>query len=384
MGEQGSGLTLQGLSQKLEALTEKMEAQERENKRVRSENARLQREVAALRGAERAVESAPDPEGRVSRRALLTKAGAAAVAAVAAGTLLNPREARASHYNDGIEVNHVLTHHLASEADPSVLGTLVAIEGRTTTTTEGVGAVQGLNDSTGPGVKGFGGTGVWGVSQRTGHSGVYGKRAGLPGYGVTGDGDGSDYAGVLGRNPTGAGIRGEGTVGVYGQTGVNGNGAVAGAHAGTNGYGVVGDGKGPASGVLGRNSAGTGVRGEGSTTAEVAGVRGLGKTGVWGSTAVTGYSGVRGQHTGSVGYGVFGEGTGNGAGVLGRNSGAGYGGQFEGGRAQLWLKPAGRAGKPTTGAHTKGELYMDSAAKLFVCTASGTPGTWRRISTTTA
>jgi len=132
-------------------------------------------------------------------------------------------------------------------------------------------------------------------------------------------------------------------------------------------------------------------------------VRGSGKTGVWGSTSVTGYSGVRGQHTGSVGYGVFGEGTGNGAGVLGQNTAAGgigvqgrgfigvqgestsgYGGQFVGGKAQLWLKPGSGAGKPTTGAHSKGELYMDSAAKLFVCTASGTPGTWRRISTTTA
>jgi hypothetical protein len=47
------------------------------------------------------------------------------------------------------------------------------------------------------------------------------------------------------------------------------------------------------------------------------------------------------------------------------------------------LKPGGKAGKPTTGAHSKGELYMDSQATLWVCVASGTPGTWRRVTTTT-
>ena len=113
----------------------------------------------------------------------------------------------------------------------------------------------------------------------------------------------------------------------------------------------------------------------------MAGVRGLGKTGVWGSSSATGYSGVHGQHTGTAGYGVFGLGTGsNGAGVLGRNF-SGYGGQFDGGKAQLQLKPADTPGKPS-GAHLKGEIYMDSAGTLFVCTTDGTPGRWRKVSTT--
>ena len=46
------------------------------------------------------------------------------------------------------------------------------------------------------------------------------------------------------------------------------------------------------------------------------------------------------------------------------------------------LMPKGSAGKPTTGSHTKGELYMDSGATLFVCTRGGTPGTWRKFTTT--
>jgi hypothetical protein len=208
------------------------------------------------------------------------------------------------------------------------------------------------------GVKGIGDTGVWGISARTGYGGVHGMRLNPfhNGPGVVGDGQGASYAGVLGRNPDG-----------------------------------------------------TGVWGEGSKEAETAGVRGLGKTGVWGSSSAPGRSGVYGQNTGTEGYGVVGDGRGSGAGVLGRNSdgsgtagvvgdgsgsrgagvlgrnGSGYGGQFEGGKAQLKLLPKEAAvGKPTTGEHTKGEIYMDSEATLFVCTADGTPGTWKRFQTTPA
>lgn len=128
-------------------------------------------------------------------------------------------------------------------------------------------------------------------------------------------------------------------------------------------------------GVEGGNTNGIGVRGYGET-----GVRGEGDTGVWGSSNRGGWSGVYGQHTGTSGYGVVGDGRGGSAGVLGRNS-SGYGGQFEGSKAQLKLAPASSAGRPTSGAHTNGELYMDSAGTLFVCTVSGTPGTWRRFQT---
>ena len=174
-------------------------------------------------------------------------------------------------------------------------------------------------------------------------------------------------------------------------------------------------------------SGGTGVRGVGSEQAEnVAGVRGLGKTGVWGSSSAAGRSGVYGQHLGE-GYGVVGDGGGRGnAGILGRNPtgdgvrgegfngvvgtssamGAGsagfapagvlgrssrgpgvrgkgnYGGEFEGASAQLRLAPGSTAGHPTTGDHTIGEIYMDSEAMLWVCTADGTPGTWSKVTTT--
>jgi hypothetical protein len=253
--------------------------------------------------------------------------------------------------------------------DATNTGSRPAVEAANTAAGGGV-----LGRSTGgTGVDGRGMIGVWGTSGHTGQAGVYGQHHTNPGPGVVGDANGPDFAGVLGRNSNGTGV--------WGQSSKTGFSGVYGQHTGTLGFGIVGDGKGEAgAGVLGRNSGGEGVRGEGSTQAEVAGVRGLGKTGVWGSSSATGYSGVYGQHDG-LGFGVVGDGRGNSnAGVLGRNL-SGYGGQFEGGRAQLKLKPGGSAGKPT-GVHTKGEIYMDSAATLFVCTASGTPGKWRKVSTT--
>jgi hypothetical protein len=67
--------------------------------------------------------------------------------------------------------------------------------------------------------------------------------------------------------------------------------------------------------------------------------------------------------------------------VLGRNP-SGYGGRFEGGKAQLMLKPGSSVGKPT-GAHTKGKIYMDSQANLFVCFRGGNPAGWRKVTAST-
>ena len=353
MSVEDNGLTLQGLAHRLEVLER--------------ENAQLRDEVVALRGSDTRSDGlsktsslvprrdgarASGFEGRVSRRSLLSKAGAAAVAAVAAGALL-PREAKADHTDDIIQAYRVDTHGVTSHADPA---SEYAVWGGNNTGGTGKAALHGRNAGSGAGVKGTGGTGVWGSSSTTGHSGVYGE------------------------------------------------------HAGTAGYGVVGDGKGNGAGVVGRNSGGEGVRGEGSTAAEVAGVRGLGKTGVWGSSSAAGYSGVYGQHNGS-GYGVVGDGRGlNNAGVVGRNptgtgvrgegvvhgvhgkstsggtgvygeSVSGYAGAFSGGKAQLRIVPKSSPGKPTTGSYGKGDVYMDSAANLFVCTVGGNPATWRRVQT---
>ena len=157
--------------------------------------------------------------------------------------------------------------------------------------------MYGANDGPGAGVEGIGNSGVWGKSSKTGYGAVYGQHTGTDGYGIVGDGKGGS-AGVLGVNTDGNAVTGQATGegnGVYGQV---------------SGIGV---------GVLGRNTSGGG-----------AGVEGEG-----------GFAGVRGEST------------------------KGYGGHFQGVKAQLMLKPkGGTAGKPTTGTHAQGEISMDSAATL--------------------
>jgi hypothetical protein len=201
------------------------------------------------------------------------------------------------------------------------------------------------------------GIGVYGLTSQTDYGAVYGQHTGT-GYGVVGDGVGISRAGVLGRNASGDGVRGEGQTGVYGiSTSPNNfNTAVAGMNTG-GGYGVIGDAQAAGlAGVLGRNGAGTGVLGYGK-------------------------SGVRGESNSSGSYGVVGEGVAAAHGVSG-TSAKGYGGVFKGGRAPLRLMPGTQAGAPTSGTHYKGELYLDKEAALFICTANGTPGSWKLVNVT--
>jgi hypothetical protein len=131
--------------------------------------------------------------------------------------------------------------------------------------------------------------------------------------------------------------------------------------------------------VLGKHTfGGTGVRGEGlygitgqSNGATGQGVHGSNSTagdGVLGDSQ--GGAAIRGRSFGSTGAGVHGE-----------HFGSGYGGLFKGGRSQLKLVPSDRSGRPKGGIHSKGEIYMDSNAVLFMCVRGGTPGRWRKVST---
>lgn len=434
MGVRESGLTLEGLAKRLEAL-------ERENTELRSKVTLLEGsdtrrdKLADIRGSETPLNGEPVAvlEGPMSRRSLLSKAGAAAVAAMAAGTLLYPRQARAHDMGEPFIGNFVITHDISANQDvadrraidatnnsvSAGFATIEALNERSgaavngeskgsgpavvgkggTTGVRGIGGslagtgVQGTGtDSTGAGVKGIsnvaagvgvegrgwtgvrgvgsndrqagvkgeGPTGVWGVSSKTSYSGVYGEHKGTSGIGTVGIGKGGD-AGVLGRNESsdGVGVRGEGATGVHGQS------------TGTSGYGIVGDGTGSRAGVLGRGS--EGVKGEGAI-----GVRGDGEVfGVRGESTQAGTSGIYGRNDGGIGA------QGNGkTGVLGISSG-GYGGRFEGGKAQLMLKPGASAGKPTSGAHSAGEIYMDSTGTLIVCVASSTAtaaAKWKKLS----
>lgn len=154
---------------------------------------------------------------------------------------------------------------------------------------------------------------------------------------------GNNFGGVFGRGVgTGAGVRG----------------------LSTNGPGVLGEthgAEGP--GVLGRHSdTGVGVLGEGNP-----GVIGSCRTRQTPRRRIMAgqLAGVRGESV--DGPGVFGDGH--------------VGGQFKGAAAQLSLVPGAGVGKPTSGTHVMGEIFMDSAASLFVCVAGGTPGTWVKVVT---
>jgi len=394
---EGNELSLEGLAQRLEALER--------------ENASLQREVVALAGGALApggeaarrgsgtrrsadAEQATESAGPGSRRKRLNQAR---VDAVAPGTSLNSREARASNFGPAISVETVNTHLVdidnqarggncivASTSDPNFVtaffdntgsggpginvfageygiradGT-TGVWGQSNAGDGGIG-VRGedfqrrgtrVRGEGGTGVKGEGDTGVWGSSSKSGHSGVYGQHTGS-GFGVVGDGIGSSRAGVLGRNSSGAGVKGEGTfAGVSGSSSMPGSfsdlpSGVYGEHTGQGGYGVRGFGD---TGVLGQGHKGDGVRGQSTSRF---------------------YAGVYGENTST--------------GILG-GPGGGIGGRFKGGRAQVMLEPNASSGSPETGEHSKGELFMDSAADLFVCVASSTAtamAEWKKVATT--
>jgi hypothetical protein len=195
------------------------------------------------------------------------------------------------------------------------------------------------------------------------------------GFPVTPDPNKNDFGGIRCAGAgTGAGLRAESQAG-RGVWGV-GNVGVLGAGSGQNAIGVHGTTEGP----------GVGVRGEGNpgvvgSSAVSSGVEGDGTPGVLGNCSANPialvptarpepghFAGVKGNS--AHGPGVFGTGV--------------YGGQFQGSRAQLSLVPGAGVGKPTTGPHTPGEIYMDQAASLFVCIAGGDPGTWVKLVTVPA
>jgi hypothetical protein len=159
--------------------------------------------------------------------------------------------------------------------------------------------------------------------------------------------------GVWGDSVTGTGVQGHSNSG----TGVDG---FSGGVGKTSIHGVKGN-------------AGTAVHGEITFAASTDGA-------VVGTTNATGGPGVRGVNSAN-GRGLWGKAQGSGEGVYGESTN-GVGGLFTGGKAQLKLAPKATAGRPTSGAHTKGEIYMDSKGALFVCTVNGTPGTWRKVTTT--
>ncbi len=175
---------------------------------------------------------------------------------------------------------------------------------------------------------------------------------------------------LLGFAQLATGVEGSGITGVKGLTnsgvGVYGTaGTVSGLPRGSGG--VVGDAR-DLTGVSGLSANGTGVLGVSRSRTTFSA-----RAGVLGDSG-TGY-GVAGFSTSNAGMRAA---SSSGAGINATSS-SGLGGQFSGGRGAINLVPKSTAGAPTSGAHSRGDLVVDSAGALFICITSGTPGTWRKV-----
>ena len=124
-------------------------------------------------------------------------------------------------------------------------------------------------------------------------------------------------------------------------------------------------------------NSGTGV----SNVAAVAVAGRRSGAGVFASSGETGQFNIPGGGLGQLNSGLYGYGVNGATGVTG-NSTTGVGAVLSGGLAPLRLTPSGATGAPSAGAHTAGELYVDSNGQLFFCTAGGTSGTWVQLSAT--
>jgi hypothetical protein len=60
-------------------------------------------------------------------------------------------------------------------------------------------------------------------------------------------------------------------------------------------------------------------------------------------------------------------------------NGGQYGGYFAGGSAPLSLGPGLSPGAPTIGHHNQGEVYVDFNGAFWICTTTGTPGSWMQL-----
>ena len=70
-----------------------------------------------------------------------------------------------------------------------------------------------------------------------------------------------------------------------------------------------------------------------------------------------------------------------GSGFIGVMGTGDVGGFFSGNLAAISLKPQSASGAPTSGDYSMGDMLVDSDGVLFICVASGNPGTWVQVAT---
>jgi hypothetical protein len=200
--------------------------------------------------------------------------------------------------------------------------------------------------------------------------------AGLTVFGAGVFGDSDLYPGVLGHSSSAGGV--SGVTGSYPTTIPEAAGVVG---ASAKQPGVIGASD-SSPGVRGFASIGPGVRGESTN--------GSGVVGSLGASGFTGRAGTIGEAASSYGVAGFSNtrsgvrAASNKAEGIYATSTTNVGGRFGGSRAAINLIPRTTAGRPTSGSHGRGDLVVDRNGALYLCTASGTPGTWVKVSTTPA
>jgi hypothetical protein len=337
-------------------------------------------------------------EARTGRRELFKMAGAAALGAVGAATLISsPAGANTGTMIFGAE-NNAGTDFTQLDSSNSVYSLVVqnggagaavvgtassgnavegatnggsgnAVQGYTTGTgnavfaqidnssSSAVGAVYATTNGTG--------SGVWGevTNDTSSAAAIHGTTTGT-GVAVKGiaAGTGNAVEGDINSSSSSA-------VAVYGTTTGTGNGVLGDINNPSSAGAAVlalTNGTGPA--VQGQSASGYGVWGEITNASN-------------GSAAVLGTT--KGTGPGVEGIGVSGpglQGTGNGVGVSGKSPKAGgRGGKFQGGNtgAALQLVPATVSTHPTSG--LRGDFFVDSGGHLWFCTTGGSTATWAKL-----
>jgi hypothetical protein len=287
----------------------------------------------------------------------------------------------------------VTTYNAAPAMVASTAGTGDALDARVTNgasagvavfaTTVGSGPAvwaQQLSGSTAPAILGdsslSGGPGVQGITSGSGAAGVIASSGFGPGVDAT-TADASGAAAVQGAT-TGTGPALRGTI----TNSANTNHAVFGATNGK-GAGVYGQITNAASTIPAVTGVTNGIGGAVGGVATGAGpaLAGLvlGGTGPAISAGILNPANTQpglNASTNGTGAAIQGVATGNGIG-LNASSTNGRGAILAGGAAQAQLVPSGAATHPSAG--QAGDLFVDKTARLWFCTVTGSPATWKQV-----
>jgi len=327
---------------------------------LQARNAVLEETVSRLSGGtkDEPREIAP-AAGDLSRRRLLGRAVGVAAVGAAALTLAEASPAAAAT-GDAL---------LVGNSNTAGANTALTCTDNTTTA---LYVVDGLSSGIGYTAAVIGDSsnqnGVAGVTSAANAVGVYGvsrARSGLGYAPAAVFGDSNVHPGVYGQSGFECGVGG-----VSGAT-TNSSGAQAGVWGDSAGnLGVVGT-SGTSYGVYGASTHSTGIIGLGGTV----GVAAQGPTGIMAnSNSATGQALIVFAGSTKSAAQVTNNGAGPGLQVI---AGSGRGATLKGGAAQLQLVPGPRSTHPVSG--LRGDLYADTAGRLWFCKVGGSHATWHQI-----